>query len=210
MLLVHNNGSVNIDSVQWVVQTYELELSACNIFYFEGSWNGPRFFSHYFNITDDAITSPRATTSSATSSQSSKATTAWLSSTSAWAAPTISSPSLGTSGTSNGLSQTTKVGLGVGLSIGVPLILLLGILVGTRLTQSRANRTRSQITYSSKPSNSFHPEGSAPQQNERRAFQQRHANVNGTYEMPHEHGLCEVSACHGPYEIAAGPAPSIQ
>lgn len=114
------------------MQTYELDLARSPVFYLEMGWDGPRFFSHYFNITADSAGANDASSTSSPSSPSD-------SSPSSTGAPTSSAttPPASSAGGGGGLTQGARIGLGVGVGIGVPVVLLLGALAGMRMVQGR-------------------------------------------------------------------------
>lgn len=122
--IVHNEGESTLDSVKWVVQTYELDLADSEVFYLEMGWSGPRFFSHYFNITE-------AEEASATESSPAPG-----SESTAESEPTRT----GADEPGGGLPEGVKIGLGVGLGLGIPILLLLGIFVGIKVVQVRKSQ----------------------------------------------------------------------
>ncbi|KAF2463787.1 uncharacterized protein BDR25DRAFT_307570 [Lindgomyces ingoldianus] len=133
-LYIHNENDPLLESMDWVVQAYELNLDRSNVFYLEMGWEGPRFFSHYFNVSRSVATS--SLSSSASTSPSSSAATTQPSA-------TTSSMALSENGSKGGLSQDAKIGLGVGIGLGVPTILLLGIIAGALVSKTRKSQAHS-------------------------------------------------------------------
>lgn len=121
----HNAGDQILQSLNWAVQPYELALESSNVFYLEAGWDGPRFFSHYFNIT-------QASTTSSTTASSLHTTSA-----------TASSVSVFSEKSGNGLSKEAKIGLGIGIGLGVPLLLILGFVAGIWVIRSRRGQANS-------------------------------------------------------------------
>jgi len=125
-----NVGDAEVNSYQWVIQTYGFSIDFSHTFFLGCGFSTPNtgFTSEYFNISSSssasssitATTSPTAMSSATTSSQA---------------------PQVTVEGTTNqSMSQGAKVGLGVGLGLGVPLLIVLGALLCLRIVRGKKVR----------------------------------------------------------------------
>lgn len=106
-------------SVNWVVDLQSFTLSQSKIYFLSICHNNSlvgAFTSHYFTVTNDSTSSTISTSSTLTPSQTS---TSSVDSTQIQSA----SPNA-TRQPSGGMTADTKIGLGVSLGLGIPLVLL--------------------------------------------------------------------------------------
>jgi len=142
----HNAGILPTGSISWLVQLpQDFDLETSSVFYLGGgtSVGNAVFTSHYFNITNKAVSvsssSASTSASSIASSSTSSAASPFQTSSTTAILPTGSAQS-----SNNGLTGSTKVGLAVGLGVGVPLILLLGIFIGLKFIKRKEPPVRNE------------------------------------------------------------------
>ncbi|KAI9830941.1 MAG: hypothetical protein M1819_005324 [Sarea resinae] len=167
----------------WVVQTFNFDLAISNVFFLWVQSSGQASFtSHYFNITGSTLSlsssvSPKS--AAAVRSASAKASitrdvsfSPTPSHPSATPSQTISSTSLSsnhadtsaaqqTTKAQLGMTTGTKVGIGLAIGIGTPLLAFLGVIIGLRVARRKTQQTEkipiSFSSYSSSASSSSPP-----------------------------------------------------
>jgi hypothetical protein len=134
------NYDAEADEFDWVVQTFNFDLSESDVFFVWLTRPGViGITSHYFNITKEATSSSSSSTaaSSTASTASSGAASTSVSRTSAAAQATNSGPA---APENNGVSSGTKIGIGVGVGFGVVILVLLSAVVALMLRKRKKRR----------------------------------------------------------------------
>ncbi|KAL4951569.1 hypothetical protein BDW69DRAFT_196366 [Aspergillus filifer] len=151
------HASDKVTNFTWTVQLYGFDLEYSNVFFFWINSDTPDgFTSAYFNITepDPSTSEDTANTTSLTASPTATSLSNATSSVSSPAdtASSTSSPQA-TAFEDSGLTTASKIALGVGLGVGLPILATLAVLVWQR------SKSRSQApTNALKEANiSFNP-----------------------------------------------------
>ncbi|KAK7525322.1 uncharacterized protein IWZ02DRAFT_232224 [Phyllosticta citriasiana] len=121
-----SGGGTGMHTFDWTVQTYGASTSTSKVFFFRlvpgrgWKWN---FESRYFVVNSAASATGSSRPSRSTSTSDEPTGGAAL--------------SASTDSTSDSSSTAMKVGLGVGLGVGIPFVLIVGDLVGMKVTRQR-------------------------------------------------------------------------
>ena len=125
-----------LDSFSWLVQLYQFDLTASNVFYFNTELNDTTgFTSHYFNITQSISPSLTNVPTSSTSGIPSPTSLSF----------TPTSTSNNSSSPSDYLPTASNTGLAVGLGISIPLLLIVVATSVFLVLRRRRRRRRSGI-----------------------------------------------------------------